>query len=94
MKSTVNVVVLVKKTVRIYQNFVHINVFRDVSVKKALYVKPMIKVNVFHVPSVPVASMNISTIVDPSVLIRVKLDLSRALDNVRPVAFAIMVLCV
>jgi len=94
MKSTMNVEVLVKKTVLIDQNSVHINVFLDASVKTALYVKLMIKVNVFHVPSVPVVSMNILTIVGLSVLIHVQIDLNRAPNNVCLIASAIMVLFV
>jgi hypothetical protein len=86
-----NVVVLVKKIVLIYQRFAHINVFQDVSVKKASYVKPMIKANVFHVSSVPVVSMNFSMIVDQRVLIRVQTDLNHALDNVYLVVSATMV---
>jgi hypothetical protein len=89
-----NVEVLVKKTVLIDQNSVHINVFPAASVKTALYVKLIIKVNVFHVPSVPVESMNILTIVGLPVLIRVKIDLNRAPNNVYLIASAITVLFV
>jgi hypothetical protein len=89
-----NVEVLVKKTVLMDQNSVHINVFPDASVKTALYVKLLIKVNVFHVPSVPVVSMNILTIVGLSVLIHVQLDLNRAPNNVCLIASVIMVLFV
>jgi hypothetical protein len=94
MRNTMNVVVLVKKIVLIYQNFAHINVFRDVFVKKASYVKSMIKANVFHVPSVPVVSTNFSTIVDQLVPIHVQSGLNYALNNVYLVVSATTVLFV
>jgi hypothetical protein len=94
MKNTLNVVLLVKKVVLMCRNFAHINVFQDVFVKKALYVKPMIEANVFHVPNVPVVPMNFSTTVGQHVRIHVKSDLNHALDNVYLVVTVTMVLFV
>ena len=91
MKSIMIVAVLVKKTVHTYQNFVHINVFQDASVSKALYVKPMITVNAFHDRNVLVVSMNSSTIVDQLVQIHVQLDLNHVLNNAYLVVSAMMV---